>query len=120
MDWNIDWNGEMDYGMDLDGTFLCTADGTIFNVYILAIAFQSVRPWGGGMDASQCKAELTLSRLVSKYPLDRALHYSETMILKYSLVHFVVHQHFPVQRLETPSVSMPKHKIRNQSLLCQQ
>jgi len=50
---------------------------------------------GGSMDASQCKAELTISRLVSKYPLSRALHYSETMILKDSVVHFAVHSTVP-------------------------
>ena len=59
---------------------------------------------GGGVDASQYKAELTIGRLVSKQPLSRVWHCSETMFLNDSIA-----QQSPVQ---TPVVSMSKHKLK--------
>ena len=95
MDWNIDWNGGMDYWMEL----FCVYSRRHHFQCILAIAsfipFHSVRLQGGGMDASQHKAELTIGRLVSKQPLSRVWHCSETMFLNDSIAHCVVHSTVP-------------------------
>ena len=58
MDWNIYWNGGMDYGMDFGRIFLfiCTADSTVFPVdssYGFFHPFSLHQTSGGGMDASQ-------------------------------------------------------------------
>ena len=60
MDWNIDWNGGMDYWM---GRFLCVQQMEPFSMYSsysLFHPFPLCQTSGGGMDVSQCKAELTI------------------------------------------------------------
>ena len=84
---------------ELDGTFLCVqqmAPFSMYSSYSFFHPFHSVRPQEEVcMDASQYKAELTIGRLVSKQPLSRVWHCSETMFLNDSIAHCVVHSTVP-------------------------
>ena len=108
------WNGL------LDGTFLCVQQMAPFSMcssYSFFRPFLLCQTSGGGMDASQYKAELTIGRLVSKQPLSRVWHYSETMFLYDSPFHcsssfLLGDRHRLFQYLSM--------KLKNQSFLCQQ
>ena len=78
------WNGL------LDGTFLCvqqTAPFSMYSSYSFFHPFPLCQTSGGGVDASQYKAELTIDRLVSKQPLSRVWHCNETMFSSDYIAH---------------------------------
>ena len=73
--------------------FACTTDGTVFNVFQLQplSSLSTLSDIRRRCGASQYKAELTIGRLVSKQPLSRVWHCSETMFLKDSIIYCIVH-----------------------------
>ena len=86
VEWIIGWNF---FVLQQMAPFSMYSSYSFFHPYPLC------QTSGGGMDASQYKAELTIGRLVIKESLSRVWNCSETMFLKDSIVHFVVHSTVP-------------------------